>query len=383
VTYVRRGGTGRRTHGLTAHRVTLAICTLLGAFACSANPAGADRNAYRAVLSYQAMQHHFFDRSHGTYREVSGRGDTARAWPYSQALAATLAMAKVPKRGRRYVAAAADRVSGLDGYRRADGAFAAVLGPKGAVYYDDNEWIALELLRWYDLGSSPHALARAKRLFRLVVSAWDPDQTHPCPGGVFWTTERGNRDRNTVTTATGALLGLELYARTHDQNQLAWAKRMLAWVSSCMLAPDGLLWDHLALDGARDETHWSYNQGTAIGANVLLYRLTGDQGALERAEALADASLSSIDRTPGGREPPIFLAIWFRNLLKLESVDGDARYRAALQEYADAVWDQQRDHVTGLFHFDRSGSAKLLEQAAMVQIYAALAVAPTSVPTGK
>jgi rhamnogalacturonyl hydrolase YesR len=191
---------------------------------------------------------------------------------------------------------------------------------------------------------------------------------------VFWTTAPGNRDRNTVTTATGALLGLELYERTHDPTQLAWAQRMLGWVTTCMLAPDGLLWDHLALDGTRDETHWSYNQGTAIGANVLLYRSTGDKGALKRAEALADASLAYFDRTPGGREPAFFVAIWFRNLLALESVDGDARYRDALQEYADGVWDRLRDQSTGLFHFNGSRSAKLLEQAAMVQIYAGLAV---------
>ena len=361
-------------------RITLALCAALGAFACSANPAGADRNAYRAAVSYWAMQHTFLDRSHGVYREESGRGDTARAWPYSQALAATLAMTKVPNRGRLYFADAGRRVSGLAGYHRTDGAFAALRGPKGAIYYDDNEWIALELLRWYDLRSSPQALAGAKRLFKLVVSAWDSDQTHACPGGVFWTTERGNRDRNTVTTATGALLGLELYSRTHDQTQLSWARRMLAWVSTCMLAPDGLLWDHLELDGTRDETHWSYNQGTAIGANVLLYRLTGDETALERAEALADASLAYFDRNPGGMEPPFFLAIWFRNLLALESVDGDARYRQALQQYADAVWDRQREQSTGLFHFHGSRSAKLLEQAAMVQIYALLAVPP---PTGR
>jgi rhamnogalacturonyl hydrolase YesR len=140
-----------------------------------------------------------------------------------------------------------------------------------------------------------------------------------------------------------------------------------------MLAPDGLLWDHVALDGTRDKTHWSYNQGTAIGANVLLYRSTGDKGALKRAEALADASLAYFGRTPG-REPAFFVAIWFRNLLALESVDGNARYRDALQAYADAVWDRLRDRSTGLFHFNGSRSAKLLEQAAMVQIYAGLAV---------
>ena len=119
------------------------------------NPADADRNAYRAAVSYWAMQHTFFDRASGVYREESRGAETARAWPYSQALAATLAMTSVPKRGQLYVRDAERRVSGLGGYLLTDGSFASALGPQGDVYYDDNEWIALELLRWYDLRSSP------------------------------------------------------------------------------------------------------------------------------------------------------------------------------------------------------------------------------------
>ena len=147
---------------------------------------------------------------------------------------------------------------------------------------------------------------------------------------------------------------------------------MLSWVTTCMLAPDGLLWDHLDLDGTRDEAHWSYNQGTAIGANVLLYRLTGDEGALRSAEQLADTSLAYFDRTPGGREPPFFLAIFFRNLLELAAVDGNRDYRAEAQDYADAAWDRLHDARTGLFRFNPTRRVQLLEQSAMVQIYAAL-----------
>jgi predicted alpha-1,6-mannanase (GH76 family) len=243
------------------------------------------------------------------------------------------------------------------------------------VYYDDNEWIGLELVRWYRLRNAGRALAGARRLFKIVVGAWDNNATHPCPGGIFWTNATGNADRNTVTTATGALLALELYAVTRDPSELAWAKQMLAWVTQCMVAPDGLLWDHIQLDGTRDQTHWSYNQGTAIGAYVLLYRLTGDQTALRAAERLADTSLAYFDRTPGGREPPYFLAIFFRNLLDLAAADGNPDYRAEAQEYADAVWDNLRDPKTGLFRFNGSQPVQLLEQTAMVQIYALLAKA--------
>ena len=142
-----------------------------------------------------------------------------------------------------------------------------------------------------------------------------------------------------------------------------------------MHAPDGLLWDHLGLDGERDETHWSYNQGTAIGAYVLLYRLVGDRGALRNAEALADASLAYFDRTPGGHEPAYFLAIFFRNLLALAAIDGNRHYRDAAAAYADAAWDQSRIAGTNVFRFG-SSPPTLLEQAAMVQIYAALTRRP-------
>jgi glycosyl hydrolase family 76 len=351
-------------------RPVLALVAVLAAALSINAPADGDANAYRAAVAFWAMKHEFLDARSGVYREAAGTPQPAHAWPYSQALSATIAMTTVPHRGRLYVAEAKRRLRGLRFYLRHDGAYRAGQG-SADVYYDDNEWIALELLEWWSLHHERWALARSARLFEIVSRAWDPDATHPCPGGVFWTDAPGNDDRNTVTTATGALLAMRLYEATHNGYYVGWAKRMLSWVEACMRGPDGLLWDHLGKDGALDQTHWSYNQGTAIGANVLLYRLTNDTGALERARQLAGASLSYFDRTPGGREPPYFLAIFFRNVLQLAAVDHDPAYRAAVEGYADAAWERSRLAGTDVFRFDSSGPS-LLEQAAMVQIYAAL-----------
>jgi predicted alpha-1,6-mannanase (GH76 family) len=356
-------------------RLALAFLAALTAALSTIGPAHGDSNAYRAAVSFWAMRHEFLDPATGAYRETAGTPATAHAWPYSQALAATIAMTTVPQRGRLYVREAERRIQGLERYARGDGAYKAGAGDAD-VYYDDNEWIALELVQWWKLRGDRPALARAARLFGVVRRAWDPDETHPCPGGVFWTNARGNDDRNTVTTATGALLAMKLYEATHSRTYVIWARRMLTWVESCMRAPDGLLWDHIGLDGLRDETHWSYNQGTVIGANVLLYRLTGDAAALRRAEELADGSLAYFDRTPGGHEPPYFLAIFFRNLLALAAVDGNNAYRDTAQAYADAAWEQSRVVGTNVFRFSSQGPPTLLEQAAMVQIYAALTNAP-------
>ena len=322
------------------------------------------------------MRHAFLDSRAGLYREVEGQRALATAWSYSQAVAATIALSRVPRLGRLYMPVARERVAALSRYARKDGAYTAVAGPSGDVYFDDNEWIALELLEWHDRSGDRRALATARRLFRLVIRAWDTDASHPCPGGVFWTTAPGNDDRNTVTTATGALLAMRLFEATGAPGYVVWARRMLDWVERCMAAPNGLLWDHIGADGLLDRTHWSYNQGTAIGAYALLYRLVGDAAALRRAQELAAKSLDYFDRDPRGAEPPFFLAIFFRNLLALEEVDHEARYRAEAQAYADGVWRDLRDPRTGLFSFRGSAPETLLEQAAVVQLYASLAERP-------
>jgi Ni/Co efflux regulator RcnB len=352
-------------------RLVLALLAAALAALSSAKLAEADRNADRAAAALAAMRHEFLDRTTARFREADGSRAPAHAWPYSQALAATIAMARVPGRGRAYIGEARSRVAGLRWYRRASGAFAAGAGSDD-VYYDDNEWIALQLVDWWSLSHEHSALAQAARSFEVVVRAWDRDESHPCPGGVFWTNAAGNDDRNTVTTATGALLAMKLYEATRNRYYVMWARRMLAWVDECMRAPDGLLWDHMSLDGTRDETHWSYNQGTAIGAHVLLYRLTGDESALARAEQLADASLAYFDLNPTGREPAAFLAIFFRNAIELAAVDRNGDYRAAAQAYADAAWEHARLPRTNVFKLGGDATPTLLAQAAMVQIYAAL-----------
>ena len=246
-----------------------------------------------------------------------------------------------------------------------------VASPRGDLFLDDNEWLAEDFLDWSQLGGGTAARKRAAAIFGAVVDAWDGVGSHPCAGGVFWTRSPASRDRNTVSTANGALVGLRLYAATGQAPYLAWSQRMLGWVDRCMLAPDGLYWDHIDLDGKVDRTHWSYNQGSVIGANVLLYTLTGDAQALSRAESIADASLTYFAERWNGEEPPEFAAIFFRNLLALAGVDGRQDYVAAAETYGDDAWSSARDERTGLF--STAGKPRLLDQAAFVQLYAALA----------
>lgn len=323
--------------------------------------AGVD--AARARLSYEAMQRSLYDRRTGGYRERRGAPVGARAWPFSQALAATLALARLPETRRVATSAARRRLDRLERRFRSGDLYAA--WPGGDVYLDDNEWLAEDLLAWDALTGDARARERAALVFRAAQRAWG-GRSRPCPGGVRWTFAATNRDRNTVSTANAAVVGLRLYALTRRPAYLRWSKRMLGWLDRCLLADDGLYADHIRGDGSVDRTEWSYNQGSVVAADVLLFETTGDRSALARAETLADATLARFAPRWRHGEPPEFAAVFFRRLLELAAGDGREDYVAAAQSYADATW-RRRDPRTGL------AGSRLLDQAALVQVYAALA----------
>jgi hypothetical protein len=134
---------------------------------------------------------------------------------------------------------------------------------------------------------------------------------------------------------------------------------------------DGLYADHVDLRGQRDESVWSYNQGTMIGASTMLARATGQRLYLERAERLAATALAYFTPARLAAEPPEFGAIFFHNLLALEQLDPDPRLRAQMQAFADSLWSRV-DPATGLLRV-AGRPAQLIEQAALVRALATLA----------
>lgn len=350
---------------------------------------GQSRNADRAVAAYQAMQDHLYTTDGSSLyleRTVPTADDRTYSfeWPFSQAHIATLDLTGLPGRaGREFRDDLADRKVGQERYWNATGGSTglpgydsyvrAPYGEGGDMFYDDNEWVALAKVQEFLQTGDRASLDRAKEIFALVESGWDTDPSHASPGGVFWTQAPWSQDRNTVSTFPGAELAARLYLITHDTAYLDWAKRSVAWADATLLAPNGLYWDNIKLDGSIDRTQWSYNQGTPIGTYTLLYKATGDRQYLTKAKAIAQASLafySTDDRLAG--QPIYFNSIYFKNLALLESVTGGHTYRDAQQAYADSLWTDVRDPATNLFPVGAE-STTLLDQAAAVQLYATLA----------
>ncbi len=381
--------------GAAASLPLATVATAPGLSGASATPPGQDRNLGRALATYQSLQQHFGTGA-GRLRETyppPEEAANATLWPFSQALVGVLLVSPLTDQGDVAATLPRDLTDGLGAYWDAGatppGYAASMLPPLGGggrKFFDDNAWAGLALVQAARRSGDPVALARARQAFDFVVSGWDDDPTHPDPGGVWWSQAMPNprfRHRNTVSTAAGAELGLQLYEASGraEPRYRDWATRMYTWVDSYLRGPNGLYGDHVDLDGVVDGGQLTYNQGTMVGASVLLYRVTGEADYLARARAIADTSLATFG-ADGFGQAPAYNAVFFRNLLLLEEETGDGRYRAAMQTYADRMWDARRDPASGLFDvvYGRSRTTtphRLLDQGAMLQVYAALALGPS------
>ncbi len=336
-------------------------------------------NAERALVSYQSLQRSFYVPDTKLYRETyppDGTMPYSGLWPFLQAMAGTLDVAGIPGIADGFQRAVQDRLVGLERYwdKRAsppgyDSFVVPPLGQGGAKHYGDNARAGLHLLQCHCMRGEWDVLHRAEQVFDFVVSGWDHDPSHPSPGGLFCVQPARSGDRGTAANAPGALFALHLYQITGRQCYLEWAKKMYDWVNEYLRAPDGLYWDHIDLQGNIDTTQSSGNQGTMIGASVLLFQVTGDAAYLQQAEHIAGVTLNC----RFSNQPAVSNAIFFKNLFLLEAVNHNGTYRHAMQTYADKMWDSVRDPMTSLFTFNGTMPVKLLDQAAMVQIYATLA----------
>jgi glycosyl hydrolase family 76 len=324
----------------------------------------------------------------------------AHLWPAVRAFAGVVDLLGVRpdlRGGFDPEAAVASHLAMLERYWDAESELPAyasdIIGSRfgGDRYYDDNAWVGLALVQLERIAPGGH-LDRAARLFAFAVAGWDARPDAPSPGGVFWV-EQGagagarNHDRNAVSNAPNAELGLHLDELEGTRERGGHAQAMYDWVNATLDASGdadapgtGLFWDKVRGDGTIDRTRWTYNQGSMIGANVLLARRASGlerQLHLARAEAIAGKALDHYSSALE-RQPAAFNAILFRNLLLLDEATADAalraRIRATMVSYGESVWRSRRD-AHDRFRFSR-GSVTLLDQSAMVQIYALLAWDP-------
>jgi hypothetical protein len=260
--------------------------------------------------------------------------------------------------------------------RRAAGGYLPHPG-QGPLYYDDNAWVGLDQVQAHlvDLptpaGSETDGwLGAARSTFAVVAAGQDL-------GGALRWNDTAASPCNTCATAPAIELALRLAsaapASSSREGLVDVARGADAALTGVLRRDDGLYADHVTPGGVVEHRVWSYNQGTPVGADVLWFRLTGDEGRLDRATATATAALAHFDGDALWREPPAFVAVFLRNLLALHALREVSGLLEAIDGYVDRAWTSGRDGRSGRFggggmgRYDDGGA---IDHAAVVQLLA-------------
>jgi Glycosyl hydrolase family 76 len=354
-------------------------------------------NPARALVSYNAMQKYLYLPQLDLYAERLGASTPSYLWPFSQALAATMSLAHVRTQGAKASFVMGAQLHGLSAYLTTVPPvatasiqslasiphFAASVSSASAPprsFYDDNDWVGIELARLYEFTHDETALALAERIMAFEQAGWSGSPQSPCPGGIPHALAQGATQRSTISTAPAAELAAQLYRITGDAAYLQFAQAAYGWVHQCLLLTSGLYADHIEHSGELNPEVWSYTQGVMIGAGALLYQATGNQSYLDESYLSAQAALGYFSLEALGSEgapAPAFASIFFRNLLYLEWILRSNAGRQLAQEYVNWAWEGLRQ-PSGLFLSAEGKGISLLGQAAIVQVYALLSTNPAT-----
>ena len=222
-------------------------------------------------------------------------------------------------------------------------------------FYDDENWMALALIRAYDQTSDAKYLARAKTLYADIEAAWDTTCCGAHPGGIWW--DRPHTQKATASNAGPVITGVLLAARTGDTSYLDFAKRTYDfWLANMVDPTTHAVTDHIKPDGTLVKYRFTYNEGLVIGAATALYHATNDPKYLGDAHDVAGYMLSAETKmTPDGRvlfdgdnshcngDCQQFKGIGYRYLAELFAADpSHTEYMDVLDASARAAWDFAR-----------------------------------------
>lgn len=186
-------------------------------------------------------------------------------------------------------------------------------------YFDDNAWVGLDLMGAYHLTQNPNDLNQAVSVFDYVITGWDASR-----GGIFWNDLR--RTRNTPSNAPAAELAMSLYFATHQASYLHWGMRIVNWENQHLVDPrTGAVWDLVTRRGKISRHIYSYNLGTVIGANAMVYHATGNSGYLRAAERSANFAYRWIPHERVYRCTTAFDGVLADNLQLLYQINHDPR----------------------------------------------------------
>ena len=237
---------------------------------------------------------------------------------------------------------------------------------KDSRFYDDNQWIAIACLDAYNRTKENKYLKTAIKIYHFMMTGFDTLSG----GGLYWK-EDEKTSKNTCSNGPGIIIALQLYKYTKEQHYLDTALLLYHWVNQHLQAPEGVYYDNIRIPSLKiGAAFYTYNAGTMLQANVLLYTITRDKNYLAEAEHIANAGRNIFyknNKLPGNYW---FNAVLLRGEIALYKIDKNQKHIQFFIDDANRIWNNEKDENGLVGKTDRKS---LIDQAAMIEIYARLA----------
>lgn len=219
--------------------------------------------------------------------------------------------------------------------------------------YDDIMWWVISLARAYEITGEELYLENSITGFdRVWEGSYDPDQS-----GMYW--DFHHSGKNACINYPTVIAAMRLFNLTGEESYLEKAREIYNWSQKNLFDPEsGRIADHISAGGNIGYEDYTYNQGTAIGAAVMLYQETGDESYLADARKMADYTRDVMSDENGilpaegdWNEQGVLKAIFAHYMKDLIDEAGQEQYRGWMIQNANTAWEN-RDPARGIMHRD-------------------------------
>lgn len=338
----------------------------------SPEPTPQTKPSYRAHISnlYQIINDHLRDSTTGLYYETDSsvnENTHSWLWPLCAYIQAANEMESLDP-GGAYMQPVIQAIERYYSFKTPAPAYQDYPRQEreSSRFYDDNQWVAIALLDAYNRTRKEEYLRKATTIYRFMLTGMDT----LTGGGLYWK-EGDLATKNTCSNGPGILVALQLFRITREQHYLDTALLIYHWVNTRLQTPEGLFYDNIKTSSYQlGKALYTYNTGTMLQANALLYSITKDKKYLDEAHRIATAAKTHFFHD--GRLPHNywFNAVLLRGYEELYHIDHDRSSMDAFRNDADAIWNKEREASKGL---GLRPAKSLIDQAAMIEIYSRLA----------
>lgn len=299
-----------------------------------------------ATLAFNSFNTNFYSKSDKLYYSTTEKKDIAAIW--TQAIYWDMVMNAYERtKDQSYLRMINDIYEG--GYKRYDG----YNWNNTTVWfiYDDIMWWVIALARAYEITGNQTYLDKAISGFNRV---WDGSYD-PIKGGMFWDFKHSGK--NACINYPTVIAGMKLYKITNEKTYLNKAKDVYLWSKNNLFnQSNGRVADHKVGDNKPGYEDYTYNQGTCIGAALLLYKATGNQSFLDDAKLAGNYTRNSMSDADGilpaegdWNEQGVLKSILAQYLIKLADAFPKGKYPAWINSNINLAW-RNRDETRGIMY---------------------------------